>query len=284
MNRSKLPNWLKIKIPSAGPVLYMESIIKNYSLTTVCQSALCPNINECFKNGTATFMILGKICTRNCPFCNIKKGKPLPINSNELINITKVIKKLKLRHVVITSVNRDDLKYFGAIEFSNIIDKIRSINPNIIIEILTPDFNGDINSLNIVLKSKPNIFNHNLETVQRLHPIIKPKSNYNNSLNILKYAKEIFPKIYTKTGLMVGFGETKKEVIATIYDIKRVNCNILTIGQYLKPLNSNLEVKEYVQPNIFEYYKMEAKKIGIKHIFSGPLIRSSYNASKLISV
>ncbi len=277
----RIPPWMRVKIPAAGPIKKVESTLRRLNLNTVCESALCPNRWSCFGKGTATFMILGSVCTRNCPFCAVAKGKPEPADNSEPLRVAEAVKILGLKHVVITSVDRDDLPDKGAEHFAATVRAIRSVKNDTTIELLVPDFCGSKDVVDIVLAAKPTILNHNLETVSRLHPTIKPKSNYQRSLWLLKYAKDNAPNMLTKSGLMVGLGETDDEILQTIRDIRSAGCDILTIGQYLKPPNSRLEVKRYVEPKTFEYYKEVAKKMGFTFVSSAPLVRSSYNALEI---
>ena len=276
---SGIPSWIRVRIPSAGALNNAKLILRTHGLHTVCESALCPNLGECFGKGTFAFMILGEVCTRNCPFCAVIKGNPLPPDPEEPSRIAEVVAELGLKHVVITSVNRDDLKDYGAYFFANTVRRIRS-RSDAIIEVLIPDFQGSSGALNVVIGSRPDIINHNLETVPRLHPYVKPKSIYTRSLEILKNTKIITSGIYTKSGLMVGLGESEEEVISVMEDLRNVGCDIITIGQYLKPPNSRLEVKEYVTPETFRYYEELAKEKGFIHVASAPLVRSSYHAAE----
>ena len=224
-------------------------------------------------------MILGEICTRNCPFCAVTKGKPSPLDPEEPKRIAKAVEALRLKHVVITSVNRDDLEDYGASHFANTIREIRA-RSNASIEVLIPDFQGSTKAIDLMIYARPDIVNHNIETVPRLHSFIKPKSLYTRSLRILNRISNLTTEIYTKSGLMVGLGETKEEVVSVMKDLRAVNCNILTIGQYLKPPGSRLEVKEYITPEVFQWYKKVAKELGFVYVASAPLVRSSYNATE----
>jgi lipoic acid synthetase len=278
---NKKPEWLKKKI-DLNNLKEMSKILNFFDLNTVCQSAKCPNINECFLKNTATFMILGNVCTRNCSFCAISKGKPKLPNINEPINIAKAAHKLNLKHIVITSVTRDDLEDGGAEQFANCIYEIKKLLPNSTIEILIPDFkiNNCINkkALDKIIKANPNIINHNLETVPSLYPIVRPIADYMLSLEVLKYIKEKNNSIITKSGIMLGIGETKEEVISLINDLVAIKCDMLTIGQYLPPSNNHLKLKEYILPEKFIELKEIALRCGIKYVASGSYIRSSYNA------
>jgi lipoic acid synthetase len=256
----------------------LKKSFKQSGLHTVCQAAKCPNIGECFKNKTATFMILGDICSRNCSFCATKHGTPLKIDKEEPNKLAKTIKLLNLDYIVITSVTRDDLQDGGAEHFKRVVNTIKKEIPNIKIELLVPDFKGRIESLDIVLSSKPDIFGHNIETVPSLYKFRKG-ADYNRSLNVLLYAKQ--KGFITKTGIMLGFGEKKEELIEVFKDLKKINCDILTIGQYLKPLKDNTEITKEYSVEEFEYFKQKALEIGIKVCISGKYVRSSYFAEKI---
>lgn len=256
----------------------LKKSFKQSGLHTVCQAAKCPNIGECFKNKTATFMILGDICSRNCSFCATKHGIPLKIDKEEPNKLAKTIKLLNLDYIVITSVTRDDLQDGGAEHFKRVVNTIKKEIPNIKIELLVPDFKGRIESLDIVLSSKPDIFGHNIETVPSLYKFRKG-ADYNRSLNVLLYAKQ--KGFITKTGIMLGLGEKKEELIEIFKDLKKINCDILTIGQYLKPLKDNTEITKEYSVEEFEYFKQKALEIGIKVCISGKYVRSSYFAEKI---
>ena len=279
--RKNYPSWLKTKIPAVGPINGVKEILRKHDLHTVCEEALCPNIGECFGRKTATFMILGDICTRNCPFCAVGKGIPEPPDPNEPEKLAKAITELNLKHAVITSVDRDDLPDQGSSHFVEVIKSIRKKSPNTIIEVLTPDFQGHNDAIDSVVDANPNVFNHNIESVKRLHKFMKPKSDYRRSLELLKRVKTRNPEIFTKSGLIVGVGETVKEVYETMIDLREVNCDIITLGQYIKPPGNILEVKEYIHPNQFKEYSLKAKELGFSFVASGPLVRSSYNASEV---
>ncbi len=275
------PSWLKVKVGSGENFYKVMETIKKEGLHTICHEANCPNLGECFSRGTATFMILGDICTRNCRYCNVKHGKPAKTDYLEPKRIANAVKKLNLKYVVITSVTRDDLKDYGAKTFRNTIKEIRKIS-DAKIEILTPDFNLDINALKKVIAIRPDVFAHNIETVERLFPTIRPKSNFRRSIVFLKKIKELNPKQITKSGMMVGLGETKKEIIKTIKTLKMAKVDIFTIGQYLQPRKDLAEVKRYYTPDEFLEFKNIAYKLGFKLVFSGPLVRSSYHAEEAI--
>lgn len=280
----KKPNWLKIKIPNNfNKIIKIKNIIKKYKLISVCEEALCPNLTECYNNGTATFMILGNICTRSCPFCAISNGRPKYIDKDEPKRIAKLISKLNLNYVVITSVARDDLRDAGAKQFAKCIKEIR-IKKNIKIEILVPDFRKKIKyALNIIKKYPPDIFNHNIENVPRLYKKIRPGANYNFSLKLLNNFNKLFPNIPTKSGLMIGLGEKKNEIIDVFHDLLKNNVSMLTIGQYLQPSKYHLSVKKYYTINEFLILKKKAIAMGFNKVFCGPFVRSSYHASKQIN-
>ncbi len=278
----RLPAWAKKPLGPAKPIHEMKSVLRRRGLHTVCESARCPNIGECFSKPTATFMILGDVCTRTCGFCSVnKRARPLEIDPNEPSNIAVTAKELGLSHVVITSVTRDDLKDGGAKQFALTIRAIKDTISGILVEVLTPDFTGDEEALNIVLNARPDIFNHNLETVPSLYPIVRPQADYRRSLGVLKKAKA--KGVMAKSGIMAGLGETMEEVKEVLRDLKASGCDAVTIGQYLRPTRESLEVKEYITPQVFMDYERYGKEIGIKYVYSGTFVRSSYNAEKLIS-
>ncbi len=256
----------------------MEALLEPLGLHTVCQEARCPNVGECFSGGTATFLLLGDVCTRNCRFCAIKKGRPLPPDEGEPEKVALVAKRLGLSHAVVTSVTRDDLPDGGASHFASTIRSIRELNPGISVEVLVPDFGGRFSSLMKVLEVGPDVFNHNLETVPRLYPLVRPGASYRRSLELLQLAKK--EGSITKSGLMVGLGETQEEMIAVMDDLRERGVDILTLGQYLRPSRSQLEVKEYLPPEDFATYKEEALNLGFKWVSSGPFVRSSYQAKE----
>ena len=261
----------------------INNIIKQHNLHTVCQSAKCPNIFECFAKGTATFMILGDACTRHCRFCSVKKQSPQPLSPNEPKEVADACLKMKLKHVVITSVTRDDLPDNGAGVFSDTITEVRKACPGVVIEVLTPDFQGNQANIRQVVSAQPDIFNHNIETVLRLYPEIRPEADYQRSLKLLAYVKELNPAMLTKSGLMLGLGEETDEVIKTLADLRKVDCDMVTIGQYLRPSLSagTVEVTRFIPPEEFESYRAKASEMGFKAVASGPFIRSSYMAEEL---
>ncbi len=275
------PDWLKVKANTGEQNLRVLSILNDLKINTVCQEASCPNCGECFAKSTATFMILGKNCTRNCTFCNVTKGKPQEIDFDEPKNIANAVLKLGLKHIVITSVTRDDLEDGGASRFCECIKEIRNIcNKDIIIEVLIPDFKGEISSLKMVINAKPNIINHNVETIKRLYPVLRPMAVFERSLELLKRVKEINPSIITKSGFMVGVSEKYDEVIKLMKALRTVDCDILTIGQYLAPSKRHYPIFEYIHPDIFLQYEKIGLELGFKYVASGPLVRSSYYAEK----
>ncbi len=273
------PNWLKIKLNTGENYNDMKSLMSTHSLNTVCEEARCPNIYECWESRTATVIILGDTCTRSCGFCSVKTGKPNQIDLNEPRRVSRLVNQLKLRHVVITSVDRDDLKNdYGASIWQKTVMAIRSKNPDCTIEILTPDFRFYKPALDTVFISKPDIFSHNVECVERISKEIRKQSDWNRSLNVLKYA--VRHNMLTKTGMMVGLGESDEEVFETMKIVKDVGVEIFNIGQYLQPTKNHLKVQRYVDPEIFKLYKQYGEEIGFKVVESGPLVRSSYHADK----
>ncbi|MCR4431506.1 MAG: lipoyl synthase [Tepidanaerobacteraceae bacterium] len=272
------PEWLKVKI-SHDELKLMQNFLKDMSLNTVCQSADCPNIGECFAKKTATFMIMGKICTRRCRFCAVSKGQPEPLDEDEPKRVAEAAERLGLKHVVVTCVTRDDISDGGASHFAKTIDELKKI-PGLAVEVLVSDFGGSEESIKTVVKARPEIINHNVETVPRLYPKVRPQASYDRSLSLLKRVKELDEKIHTKSGIMVGLGETEDEVINVMKDLRKVNCDMMTIGQYLRPSKEHIEVAEYIIPEQFERYKEIGYSLGFKYIASGPLVRSSYHASE----
>lgn len=276
----RFPSWLHRKLPVGGQIFKTNSILEKYRLNTVCEEAKCPNRLECFTKKTATFLALGKECTRNCGFCSIDFSKtPKAPEEDEPERIAYSVRELGLKHVVITMVARDDLEDQGASQIAAIVREVRKINPGVTIELLTSDFSGDVKPLYIVLAAKPEIFNHNIETVRSLTPRVRHKAEYDRTLKILQAAKESKLSVFVKSGIMVGLGETEKEVEETISDLYRVGCDIITIGQYLQPDPKKLRVKAFVPPEQFKAYEAYGHKIGVTHMYCGPFVRSSYNAS-----
>lgn len=277
-----LPNWLTVKAPSPGVYDEVADYLKSMKLNTVCQSAGCPNIGECFSRHTATFMILGNTCTRNCGFCGVKHGLPDRLDVSEPQRVAEASEKMKLHYIVVTSVTRDDLPDGGAHQFADTISAIRERIPEAKVEVLIPDFGGNTDSLKVVLDAEPFVLNHNIETVPRLYKNARPQADYNRSLNLLETVKAITPSIYTKSGMMVGLGETDDEVVQALKDLRSVGCDVITIGQYLRPSKENLEVAEFVHPDKFEYYRKIAFDLGFLYAAAGPFVRSSYHAAEII--
>lgn len=274
----KKPEWLKVSYNSES-VKEVSGLMANLKLNTVCKEANCPNLGECYKKHTATFMILGSICTRHCRFCNVSKGCVEPVDPQEPRHLAEAVKKLGLKHVVITSVTRDDLEDCGAGHFAETIKAVRETNPNTSIEVLIPDLKGIEANLDIVINANPDVINHNVETVRSLYSEVRPEADYERSMQVLKYVKDKATHIYTKTGIMVGLGETDEQVYEVMDDSLKAGCDIFTIGQYLQPSKLHIEMKEYVRPEKFAEYKRIGVEKGFKYIASSPLVRSSYNAS-----
>jgi len=280
----RLPEWIKRGIIDTEKTKFVRRILKKHNLNTVCDSARCPNKGECYSKNTATFMILGKICTRNCQFCSVDTNIPELVNQEEPYMVAKAIKELDLKYAVITSVTRDDLPDGGAGHFANTIREIKKLTPEVKIEVLTPDFQGDKTAIDEVIQAKPDVFNHNIETIKRLYPIARPQADYERSLEFLSYIKNQSPEIYTKSGLMIGLGETYEEITELLCDLKKYHCDIITIGQYIQPTKNHLKVEKYYTPQEFENLKHDAIKIGIKFPVSSPLARSSYKAAEVLNI
>jgi lipoic acid synthetase len=278
----KKPEWIRVKAGSSSSRFYeIKDVLRSNKLVTVCEEASCPNIGECFGKGTATFMIMGDKCTRRCPFCDVGHGRPDPLDTNEPDNLAKTIAQLKLNYVVITSVDRDDLRDGGAGHFVECIRKTRELSPSTQIEVLVPDFRGrDDRALEILKAAPPDVMNHNLETIPRLYKEARPGSDYQFSLNLLKKFKALFPDVKTKSGLMVGLGETDEEILDVMRDMRAHDIEMLTIGQYLAPSTSHLPVRRYVHPDTFKMFEAEAYKMGFKHAAVGAMVRSSYHADQ----
>ncbi|MCX7760426.1 MAG: lipoyl synthase [Hydrogenothermaceae bacterium] len=273
----------KVISPLLPEVFQIKKLLRRLNLHTVCEEANCPNIGECFSKKTATFMIMGDICTRNCPYCNVSHGKPLPLDSQEPIKIAQAVKTLGLKYIVITSVDRDDLPDGGASHFAEVVYRIRELGEDIKVEVLIPDFRGDEKALKTVIKSKPDVINHNIETVKELYKKVRPQGKYERSLNLLKSIKNIDSSIKTKSGFMVGLGETFNQIYQLLRDLKDVDVDIITIGQYLQPSKSHLPVEKYYSDEEFETLKKIAIELGFKEVFSGKLVRSSYHAGEIYS-
>ena len=275
------PAWIRAKAPTTSEVKRLKKVLREQKLNTVCEEAACPNLGECFTKGTATFMIMGDICTRRCPFCDVGHGKPEPLNKDEPSSLAETIKAMNLKYVVITSVDRDDLRDGGAAHFVECIEAVRELNPEIRIEILTPDFRGRMDrALEIMTKAPPNVFNHNLETVPRLYKQARPGSDYQWSLDLIKRFKEMHPDVPTKSGLMLGLGEEIDEVLVVMQDLRHHDCNMLTLGQYLQPSLDHLAVERFVHPDEFKMLEVKGYEMGFSHVASGPMVRSSYFADE----
>ncbi len=276
------PEWLKIRPPSGENYLKIKSLKEGLELHTVCEEAHCPNVYECWGGGTATFMVMGDTCTRHCRFCAVKSGRPNNyLDPLEPIKLAYAIKRMGLKYAVVTSVDRDDLPDGGASHFAACITEIRKLNPATYIEVLIPDFGGSLESLAKIVDAKPHVVAHNVETVRRLTPLVRdPRAGYDQSLKVLEDLKKLDNKLYTKSSIMVGLGETKEEVFSTMRDLRRVGVDFLTVGQYLQPSKGHLPVKEYVHPKTFEEYRLMGEQLGFKYVASGPLVRSSYRAGE----
>jgi lipoic acid synthetase len=277
------PDWLKVQYQDPKKIAKVKRLLNHLSLHTVCEEANCPNKMECFSKGTATFMVLGSICSRNCKFCNVTKGEPEKVDSNEALHLAEAVEQLELRHVVVTTVTRDDLPDGGAAHFAMIVQEIRK-RSKATIELLISDLQGCEEDLRTIVEQKPDIINHNLETVPSLYEKVRPMANYQQSLTLLQRVKKIDPNVFTKSGIMVGLGETEEQVLLLMKDLRQVDCDFLTIGQYLAPSKQHLDVVEYVHPEVFKRYEEIAYELGFKHVASAPFVRSSYNAENLRSV
>jgi lipoic acid synthetase len=279
--RPRLPEWLRIKLPTSNTFSHTRSLLDELKLHTVCESAKCPNHWECWSKGTATFMIAGDRCTRACGFCAVSTAKPFPLEADEPLRVAEATRRMRLRHVVITAVARDDIADGGAEHFRQTIEAVRRLNPNIVIEVLVPDFQDDVVSIETVLAANPEIFNHNLETVRRLTPSVRHRATYDRSLSVLKKVKDSRGKaIHTKSGMMLGLGETENEVVVAMEDLRAAGCDILTLGQYLQPTTKHLPVVEFVVPEQFDALARVARSMGFVHVASGPMVRSSYHADE----
>jgi lipoic acid synthetase len=279
--RPRLPEWLRITLPTSDSFARTRGLLDELKLHTVCESAKCPNHWECWSKGTATFMIAGDRCTRACGFCAVSTAKPLALEADEPARVAEATRRMKLKHVVITAVARDDLKDGGAEHFRQTIEKVRELNPGIVIEVLVPDFLDNEVAIENVLAANPHIYNHNLETVRRLTPSVRHRATYDRSLTVLKKVKARRGEtIYTKSGVMLGLGETEEELLQAMRDLRSSNCDILTLGQYLQPTLKHLPVVEFVTPAKFAEYKVRAEEMGFVHVASGPMVRSSYHADE----
>lgn len=281
----KKPDWIRVKMPTGAQVSRIKSTLRKHKLASVCEEAQCPNLGECFSNGTATFMILGDICTRRCPFCDVAHGRPNALDDNEPVELARAIADMKLKYVVITSVDRDDLRDGGAGHFAKCIRETRALSPDIKIEILVPDFRGRMDvALDILVAESPDVFNHNLESVPALYKKIRPGSDYQWSLDLLKNYKQRRPDVISKSGLMLGLGESREDLIQVLHDMREHNIDMITMGQYLQPSRNHLPVERFVPPEEFEEYKEIAENLGFKSVASAPLVRSSYHAEQQVDV
>ena len=281
VERLRKPDWIRVKAPSSPRFGEVKSVLREHGLVTVCEEASCPNIGECFGKGTATFMILGDVCTRRCPFCDVAHGRPKPPDANEPRQLAETIRDMKLRYVVITSVDRDDLRDGGAGHFADCIREVRRESPDITIEVLVPDFRGRLDpALEKLVADPPDVMNHNLETVPRLYKLARPGADYAHSLKLLKEFKARHPSIATKSGLMLGLGETDEEILEVMRDLRAHDVDLLTLGQYLQPSEGHLPVLRYVEPARFAQFEQEALAMGFRHAACGPMVRSSYHADQ----
>ena len=274
----RIPEWLTIKVPRAKDIGHVESLMRGERLVTVCEEARCPNLGECWSKGTATFMVMGDTCTRSCRFCAVKTGRGQPLDPDEPRRVALAARQLGLKHVVVTSVNRDEMFDGGAGHFAQVIGELRQAAPDAMVEVLTPDFRGRRAAIETVCRARPDVFNHNTETVPRLYRTVRPQAKYARSIDFLRTIKEIDPSIYTKSGIMLGLGETEDEVLEVLSDWKDAGVDAVTLGQYLKPGRGYLDVAEYLHPTRFERYKALAEAMGFLYVASGPFVRSSYNA------
>lgn len=274
----KKPEWLKIRLPRGFKTSQVVGLLNEKNLHTICSSGLCPNRGECWGNGTATFMIGGNVCTRSCRFCNVATGKPLPLDPQEILDIVNSVKELKLRHVVITSVDRDDLDDCGAAHWAAMIRTLRRECPDVTMEVLVPDFKGRMDLLDMVIAERPDIISHNMETVRRLTPDVRCFATYDRSLEVIRHIAE--SGIRSKSGIMLGLGETPEEILQTMNDLRAVGCEVMTIGQYLQPTRNHYPVQEYIHPDVFEQYRLAGIEKGFRHIESAPMVRSSYHAER----
>lgn len=279
----KKPDWLRVKIQGGAEAQAVKSLISDLKLHTVCVEANCPNRMECYNRKTATFMILGRHCTRNCAFCNVTHASPSPVDANEPMHVAEAVKRLGLKYAVITSVTRDDLPDGGAAHFAAVGQAIRTLTPDVRIEYLIPDLQGNAEALKTVLDSRPDVLNHNVETVPELYDDVRPQADYRQSLELLRRCKELAPEIKTKSGIMLGLGETAPQVSRVLKDLRAVGCDILTVGQYLQPSPQHYPMKEYVTPEVFDALRAEAEALGFESVASAPLVRSSYHADELVN-
>ena len=277
------PEWLKVRFPGGPNYLRLKGLMRERRLHTVCEEAHCPNIGECWDAGTATFMILGDTCTRACAFCAVKSGRPLPLDMGEPLRVAQAVRRMGLTHAVVTSVNRDDEPDGGAAVFAATIRWIRRLSPGTSVEVLIPDFEGNWDALATVMAARPEILNHNTETVPRLYRRVRPKARYERSLELLRRAKELAPNGITKTGVMVGLGETRHELLLVMSDLVDAGCDVLTIGQYLRPSLQHAPIERYYRPEEFAELAEEGRRLGLRHVEAGPLVRSSYHAERQVA-
>ncbi len=278
--RPRLPEWLKVRAPGSPRYIELKALMRGQQLHTVCEEAHCPNIGECWNRGTATFMILGDICTRRCHYCAVTTGRPVGVDLQEPNRLAETVQTMGLRYCVITSVNRDDLPDGGAFIFASCIKRVRDLNPDCRIEVLIPDFAGSWPALQKVLDARPDVLNHNIESTNRIFPRVRPKGDYRRSLELLAKCKELAPGMVTKSGIIVGMGETVDEVVDTMRDLRSVDCDLLTIGQYLRPSDKHLAIDRFYTPAEFEELRLIGQELGFAHVASGPLVRSSYHADE----
>ena len=283
--RSKFPPWIRVAWPGQGAVDGVRDVLASLSLNTVCRCAQCPNQGECWSRGTATFMILGDVCSRNCAFCGVSPGRPAPTEADEPARVAEAIRRLAIRHAVITSVTRDDLPDGGAAHFATVIRAVRDACPRVSVEVLTPDFGGDADAIKMVTDAAPDVFGHNVETVPRLHRLLRdPRASYERSLDVLRLARALLPRgCYVKSGLMAGCGETEAEVLHVLAALREAGCDAVTIGQYLKPRGGRAEIAEFIPPEQFARYEERAYEMGFRFAMAGPLVRSSYHAEALLN-
>jgi len=280
LNKNRLPSWLKVPMPGGRNYLEIKNLMRSSALHTVCEEAMCPNIGDCWERRSATFMILGDICTRSCRYCAVTTGRPIGLDIGEPFRLANTVKSMRLKYCVITSVNRDDLADGGAFIFSQCIKRIRVLVPDCKVEVLIPDFQGSQAGINTVIDAKPDVINHNIESTKRIFRKVRPKGDYKRSLQLLAHVKQVNPEIPTKSGIIVGMGEVWDEIIETMRDLREVDCDLLTIGQYLRPSEKHLPISRFVEPREFEILKDIGMGLGFKHVASGPLVRSSYHADE----
>ncbi len=280
--RARLPEWFRLQLPTASAYFATRNLIEDLKLHTVCESARCPNHWECWSKGTATFMIAGDRCTRACGFCAVDTRKPMALEADEPERVAEAARRMQLKHMVITAVARDDLVDGGAAHFQKVIKRVREVTPEVLIEVLTPDFKDEDGPINTVVAARPDIFNHNIETVRSLSSKVRSVATYERSLSVLSKVKKRAPEIYTKSGLMLGLGETKEELLEAMTDLRSVGCDLLTLGQYLQPTKKHLKIEEFIHPDQFTEYKRIAEAMGFSYVASGPLVRSSYHADDFV--